>query len=53
MSNESKRQQEIEELARRMEYLNNTDQLSISEKIAIARKALEIIERNESNNEEM
>ena len=46
MNNVSKKEQEIEEIWRRLEYIKNTDQISISEKIAIARKALEVIEKS-------
>ena len=53
MENESDKQKEIAEIQRRMEYLRNTDQIAISEKIAITKKALEIIEKSESENEEV
>ena len=40
------RKHEIEEIKRRIEYLVSTDKISISEKIAIAKRALEIIEKD-------
>jgi len=45
--NKSVKQKEIEEIQRRIEYLINTDQISDSEKVAIASKALKIIEQSE------
>ncbi len=51
MNNNSEKEKKIEEIQRRMEYLKNTDQISISEKIAITKKALEIIEKSESEKE--
>ena len=51
MENESEKQREIAEIQRRMEYLRNTDQISISEKITITKKALEIFEKSESEKE--
>lgn len=47
MENDSEKQKEIEEIQRRIEYLINTDQISGSEKLAIANKALKIIELSE------
>ena len=47
MENDSEKQKEIEEIQRRIEYLINTDQISDSEKLAIANKALKIIELSE------
>lgn len=39
---------EISEIESRIEYLKNTDQISIAEKIAIIKQALEIIEKNKT-----
>ena len=47
MSEEQKNSElEIEEIRRRVEYLASTDTISLTEKIAIAKKALEIIEED-------
>jgi len=43
--------EEIEEIKRRIDYLVRTDQISVSDKIAIAKKALEIIEKSETEKE--
>ncbi len=43
--------EEIEEIKRRIDYLVRTDQISVSDKIAIAKKALEIIEKSEAEKE--
>jgi len=43
--------EEIEEIKRRIDYLVRTDQISVSDKIAIAKKALEIIEKSETDRE--
>ena len=40
------RKHEIEEIKRRIEYLVSTDKIWISEKIDIAKRALEIIEKD-------
>lgn len=37
---------EIEEIERRIAYLASTDKISLTEKIEIARKAIEIIEKD-------
>ena len=48
MNNDSEKEKEIEEIKRRIDYLVNTDEISISDKIAIAKKALQVIEDNET-----
>lgn len=51
MEDDSEKAKEIEEIRRRIDYLLTTDQISISDKIAIARRALEIIEGGKSKEE--
>ena len=48
MNNDSEKEKEIEEIKRRIDYLVNTDEISISDKIAIAKKALQVIEDSET-----
>lgn len=45
MESDSEKKAEVEELQRRIDFLIQTDQISDIEKLAIARKALEIIEQ--------
>ena len=47
MENYSEQQTEIADIQRRIEYLINTDKIPNSEKLAIASKALKIIEQSE------
>ena len=42
---------EIDEIRRRIAYLINTDEISVTDRIAIAKKALEIIEKSETDKE--
>ena len=49
MENDSEK--DLQEIRQRIEYLGNTDQLSVSEKIAITKMALEIIENSETKKE--
>ena len=51
MNTDSEKKKEIEEILRRMDYLKKTNHISISEKIAITKRALEIIEKSEANKE--
>ena len=46
MENDSEKSEVLQELQRRIKNLINTDQVSDEEKMAIARKALEIIEKD-------
>ncbi len=46
MGNESQKQKEIAEIQLRIQHLQDTDQISISDKIAIAKQALEILEKD-------
>jgi len=46
MGNESEKQKEIAEIQLRIQHLQDTDQISISDKIAIAKQALEILEKD-------
>ena len=48
MTNDSEKEKEIEEIKRRIDYLINTEEISISDKIAIAKKALQVIEDNKT-----
>ena len=45
MDNDTKKE-EIEEIKRRIDYLMSSSETSVSEKIVIAKKALEIIEQS-------
>ena len=51
MENDSEKTKEVEEIRRRIDYLINTDQISDMEKIVIAKKALEIIEKSKEAKE--
>ena len=51
MNNESEKQKEIAEIQQRIQHLQDTDQISISNKIAIAKQALDIIEKDKEQNE--
>jgi hypothetical protein len=44
-------EKDIEEIKKRMEYLKSTDQISITEKIAIVKRALKIIDESKSEKE--
>jgi hypothetical protein len=48
MNNDSEKELEIEEIQRRLEYLKSTDQISIAKKLAIVKKALEIVDIGDS-----
>jgi hypothetical protein len=47
MEGDSEKNEIIQEIERRIKNLMNTDRVSDAEKMAIARKALEIIEQGE------
>ena len=49
--NESRKKEEMEEIWRRIDYLKKTDNPSLAEKIAVAKKALKIIEKDERKRE--
>ena len=51
MNNESEKQKEIAEIQQRIQHLQDTDQISISDKIAIAKQALEILAKDKEQNE--
>ncbi len=53
MSEDEKKQELIEEIQRRIKYLISTDEISDSEKVTIARKALNLIENGEREMKEV
>ena len=52
MDNDSEKTKEIEEIQRRIEYLKNTDSITLSDKVAILKKALEVLEDGTESGEE-
>ena len=50
MDNDTKKE-EVEEIRRRIDYLMSTSEISVSEKIVILKKALEIIEQGKTKEE--
>lgn len=51
MESDSQKARESEEIKRRIDYLINTDEISAPDKIAIAMKALKIVEESKMEKE--
>ena len=51
LNSDNEKEGEIEEIQRKMEYLRNTDRISLAEKIAITKRTLLVIEKSEAERE--